>query len=52
MLSDILAHIRDYPEGEDRVALYLDVVKQVSNIFDLGSAFASGLIKVVKKDKS
>ena len=39
-------------EGEERVPLYLDIVKQASKIFDLGSAFAAGLIKAVKKDKS
>ena len=52
MLSDVIAHICDYPEGEERVALYVDVVKQVEKIFDLGSAFAEGLIKAIKKDKS
>ena len=52
MLSDVIAHIRDYPEGEARIALYVDVVKQASTIFDIGSAFAEGLIKAIKKDRS
>ena len=52
MLSDVIAYICDFPEGEERVALYVDVVKQVEKIFDLGSAFAEGLIKAIKKDKS
>lgn len=51
-MSDVLVYICDYPEGEDRVALDLDVVKQISNIFDLGLAFVVGSIKAVKKDKS
>lgn len=52
ILSNILKHICDYPEDEKRMYLYLDIVKQVSNIFDLGSVFVTDLIKVVKKDKS
>ncbi len=32
--------------------MYKDVVKQVGTIFELGSAFASGLVKAIKKDKS
>lgn len=51
-LSDVLAHISDYPEGEDRVAVYIDVVRQASNIFDLGASFALGLMNAIKKDKS
>lgn len=52
MLSNVIAHICNYPEGQKRVALYVDVVKQVEKIFDLGLAFAEGLIKAIKKDKS
>lgn len=52
MLFDVIAHICDYPKGKKRVALYVDVVKQVKKIFDLGSTFAKGLIKAIKKDKS
>ena len=52
ILSDVIAYICDYPEDEEHVALYVDVVKQVKKIFDLGSAFAEGLIKAIKKDKS
>lgn len=51
-LSDVLAHLSDYPEGEDHVAVYIDVVKQASNISDLGAAFALGLMNAIKKDKS
>lgn len=51
-LFDIIEHIRDYLEGEKHVCVYLDIVKQASNIFDLGSAFAIGLIKAIKNNKS
>ncbi len=51
-LSDILAHINDYPIGLQRVELYCDVVEQTAAIFDIGSVFAAGLITAVKKDKS
>ncbi len=51
-LSDILAYINDYPVGLQRVELYCNVVKQTAAIFDIGSVFATGLITVVKKDKS
>lgn len=52
ILSDIIIYICDYPKGEKYVALYVDIVKQVEKIFDLRSAFAKGLIKAIKKDKS
>lgn len=51
-LTDVSKYIHDYPKGERRVRLYLDIVKQASNIFDLGSIYTVGLIKAVKKDKS
>lgn len=51
-LSNVLKYICDYLKSEERVYLYLDIVKQASNIFDLGLAFVAGLIKAVKKDKS
>ena len=52
LLSDIIAHICDYPKGEERVALYVDVVKQVEKIFNFRSAFVKGLIKAFRKGKS
>lgn len=52
MLSDVIVHICDYLNDEKRVALYLDIVKQVKKVFDLGLAFAENLIKAIKKDKS
>lgn len=51
-LSGVLAHISDYPEGEDRMAVYIDVVRQASKISDLGAAFAFGLMNAIKKDKT
>lgn len=51
-MSDVLDYIRDFPVGQDRIDIYVDVVKQVETIFELGSAFASGLAKAIKKDKS
>lgn len=51
-LADVLAHISDYPEGEERVFFYVDIVEQVAKICNLGSAFADGLIKALKKNKS
>ena len=52
LLSNGIAQICDYPEGKERIALYIDVIKQVEKIFDLRSAFVEGLIKAIKKDKS
>lgn len=49
ILSDLIAHICDYPKEEKRVALYVNVVKQASKFFDLGSAFAEGLIKAIQE---
>lgn len=51
-LSDVLAHISDYSERENRVAVYINIVRQPSNIFDLGAAFALGLMHAIKKNKS
>lgn len=51
-LSDILAHICDYIEGQDCVHLYIDVVHQATQIFDMGATFASELISAIKKDNS
>lgn len=51
-LSDIIAHIHDYPVGLQRTKLYCDVVEQAVGLFDIGSVFAAGLIKAVKRDKS
>lgn len=50
ILSDIIAHIYNYLEDEERVALYVDVVKQVEKIFDIRLTFMEGLIKTIKKD--
>ena len=47
-----MAYIFDFLEKEDCMAIYIDVVRQVSNIFDLGTAFLLGLIYTIKKDKS
>lgn len=52
ILSNIITYICDYPEGEECVALYIDVVKQAKNFFDIGLVFAEGLIKAIKKEKS
>lgn len=52
LLSDVIAYIHDYREREECVALYVDVVKQVEKILNLKSAFAKGLIKIIKKNKS
>ena len=51
-LSGVLDHIWDFPEGVERVPLYLEIVRQASTIFGLSSAFSKGLIKAMKKDKS
>ena len=37
-LSAVLDHIFKFPEGEERVHIYLKIVKQASNILYLGSA--------------
>lgn len=42
-LSDIIAHITDYPVSLERVKLYCDVVEQTAAIFDIGSILAAGL---------
>lgn len=34
------------------MAVYIDIVKQTSNTFNLGVTFAMDLIYVIKKDKS
>lgn len=45
-LSDVFAYVQDFPVGQDRIYVYETVVKQ------LESAFASGLMKAIKKNKS
>ena len=52
LLSEVIVYICDYPEDEECVTLYVDVVKKVKKIFDLGLAFVEGLIKAIKKNKS
>lgn len=51
-LSDVFAHICNYPKKQDCVHLYIDVICQISQIFDMDTAFASGFINAIKKDKS
>lgn len=51
-LSDMLIYISDYLEEENYVAVYIDVVRQASNIFDLGVVFVLSLIYAIKKNKS
>lgn len=46
-LSDIIEHIQDYPVGLERVELYCDAVEQTAAIFEIGSAFASDLMKAL-----
>lgn len=48
-LADIIEHIYDYLVELERVKLYCDSVEQTTAIFEIGSLFASNLIKVVKK---
>ena len=50
-LSDVLAYIQNFLIDRDCVYVYKNVVKQVGTIFELGSAFASGLARAIKKDK-
>lgn len=52
ILSNILAYAQDFPVGQDHVYVYKNMVEQVENIFESGSAFASGLVRAIKKDKS
>ena len=49
-IFDVFEHICDYLKGKKYARLYLDIVKQASNMFDLDSAFETGLIKTLKKD--
>lgn len=51
-LFGVLEHIRDFSKGAERVPLYLEIVDQVSSIFDLGFVFSQGLIKRIKQSKS
>lgn len=51
-LSDMIEHIHDYPVGLERMELYCDAVEQTAALFEIGSGFASDLMKAVKKDKS
>ena len=52
ILSNVITHNCDYPEEKTCIALYVDMVKQGSTIFDIKSVFAKRLIKTIKKDKS
>lgn len=51
-LSAVFDHICEFPEGEARVPLYLEIVQQASNLFQLSSAFSQGLVTAIKQDKS
>lgn len=51
-LSSLVNHLLDYPEGEQRVDVMVDVVEQTTAIFEFGSAFTAGLVKAIRKDKS
>ena len=50
--SDVLAYVQDFLADQDRVFVYEAMVKQLKTIFELGSAFAIGLVKAIKKNKS
>ena len=52
ILSDVLAYIQDFLLNQDCVYVYENVMKQVRIVFGLGSIFASGLVKTIKKNKS
>lgn len=39
-------------EGEERVRMYLDIVKQATKILSQGAAFACDLIKAIRMDPS
>lgn len=51
-LSNVFLHICNYPEGQDHVILYINVVRQTTQIFDMDAVFTLGLINAIKKDKS
>lgn len=51
-LSDVFAYEKAFSLGQDRVYIYKDVMKQVGVIFELGSVFASDLVRAIKKNKS
>lgn len=51
-LFDIYLHIYNYFKGQNHVNLYIDVVCQITQIFDMGTAFALGLVNAIKKNKS
>lgn len=47
-LSDVLAYICNYPKKQDYVNLYVNVVCQTIQIFDMSELFTLGLIKAIK----
>lgn len=51
ILSDILAYIQNFLVGQNRMYMYVYMVKQVGTIFELRSAFASDLARAIKKNK-
>ena len=50
-LLNILTYIFVYLEEENLLAIYIDIVWQISNIFDLSVALALGSINIIKKNK-
>lgn len=49
ILTDVIAHIYNYPEEQAQIALYINVVKQASTMFTIELAFTKSLIKTIKK---
>lgn len=49
ILYNVLAYIQDFSVAEDHVYVYKDRVKQIKPVFKLRFAFASGLVRVIKK---
>lgn len=52
ILADILTHISDYSKSEKYIFLYINLVEQVTKIFNQRLTFADSLIKALKKNKS
>lgn len=51
-MSDVLTYICDYLKNEDYMLLYVYVIYQITQIFDMGATFILRLINVIKKNKS
>ena len=50
-LSNVLAYAQNFSIGRNHLYVYEDVVKQVETIFEIEFAFASHLLRAIKKDK-